>query len=84
MRSNRSSRDRIPIAINPLNWRTDDVKADAGMNKGAVFFDGKNRIISEDKNFCSAVVNPETGALIVVPAKKERMIPSLWEKESTI
>ncbi len=56
--------------INPLNWRTDDVKADAAMNKGAVFFDGKNRIVSEDKNFCSAVVNPETGALIVVPAKK--------------
>ncbi len=66
--------------INPLNWRTDDSKADASMNRGAVFFDGKNHIVSEEKNFCSAVINPETGALIVVPAKPGKYDSELMGK----
>lgn len=66
--------------INPMNWRTDDVKADASMNKGAVFFDGENHVVSEEKNFCSAQINPETGALIVIPAKKGRYDSELMGK----
>ncbi len=58
--------------INPLNWRTDAVKADASLSKGAVFFDGEGKIIQEEKNFCTAEINPETGALIVVPLKKDK------------
>ena len=61
---------RGTYCINPLNWRTDSTPADAALNKGAVFFDGMNRVVSEDKNFCGARINPETGALIAVPEKK--------------
>ena len=66
--------------INPLNWRTDDAKADASMNKGAVFFDGKNNVVSEEKNFCSAQINPETGALIVIPVKDGKYDSELMGK----
>ena len=59
--------------INPLNWRTDSGKAEPSLNLGAVFFDGKNRIIREEKHFCSAQINPETGALVVVPAKPAQL-----------
>ena len=54
--------------INPLNWRTDSVKAEPSQSVGAVFFDRNGRIVAEERNFCSAQINPETGALIVIPA----------------
>lgn len=53
--------------INPLNWRTDAVEAPASANIGAVFFDGENRVTGEIPGFCSAKVEPVTGALVAVP-----------------
>ena len=66
--------------INPLNWRTDQVPADASLHEGAVFFRGRKSLAMEEKNFCTAVVDPAKGALIVVPQKKGRYDSKLMGK----
>ncbi len=53
--------------INPLNWKTDATPATAVENLGAVLFDYKTNTAKEYPNFCSAVINPDTGALIAIP-----------------
>lgn len=62
--------------INPLNWSTKpDVMVDPSKSLGAVFFDGNNRIIHREKNFCAAVIHPQNGALIVFPINRFKYDP---------
>lgn len=50
--------------INPLNWKVDGTKADASLNKGAVFFnDSTGEFIKEVPSYCCAQIDMETGAL---------------------
>ena len=53
--------------INPLNWRTDAQPADAELNLGAVLFRYEDGSVNEIPHFTGAVLNPETGALVVEP-----------------
>ena len=51
--------------INPLNWKTDGTKADASLNKGAVFFnDSTGELIERVPCFAGAYIDMNTGALI--------------------
>lgn len=53
------------ICINPLNWRTDNVKATAAENRGAVFYDYKTGKTERKPEFCGAYADTSKGALIV-------------------
>jgi hypothetical protein len=50
--------------INPLNWKTDGTPAEAGLNRGAVFFnDSTGEFLREVPAYCGGVIDLETGAL---------------------
>ena len=53
------------LCINPLNWTTEEIPADASLNKGAFFYDYRNKKSRRKPHFCGAVVSREKGALIV-------------------
>lgn len=51
--------------INPLNWKTDNSVALASENLGAVFYNNNTgEFLREQKNYCGAQINTETGALL--------------------
>lgn len=54
------------LAINPLNWKTDNTVADKSLNKGACFTDYDGKIINEIDNFTGAYIDSKRGALKVV------------------
>lgn len=55
------------LCINPINWRTDNMKAEAIDNLGARIYDNDTgAFIEEVADFCSAEVDPSTGALLTV------------------
>ena len=54
--------------INPVNWRTDNKAAAEKEHLGSRFFDFKTGKATDRKQFVSARIDPETGALIVKPA----------------
>lgn len=56
-------------AINPLNWRTDATPADRSLNLGARLYDWQSGRAEEFPAFCSAVLKPGTGALVVMPSR---------------
>ena len=49
--------------INPLNWRTDEVKAQAADHPGARFYSGRKFV--DHPRFCSAQISLSKGALVV-------------------
>lgn len=53
------------IAINPLNWRTDEQPAPKEANRGAVFFRPDGEIALERPGFCGGALNLERGTLVV-------------------
>ena len=53
------------LGINPLNWRTDSVKADKALNNGACFTDYSGSIVKEVPNLSGAYLDPERGTLKV-------------------
>lgn len=54
------------VAINPLNWRTDNKPADRSANLGARFFDDKTgELLEKIPNFAAAHLDIEKGVLIV-------------------
>jgi hypothetical protein len=53
------------LCINPLNWRTDSVKASAAENREAVFYDYKTGKTERKPAFCGAYIDLTKGALIV-------------------
>lgn len=59
--------------INPLNWKTDATPASADQNPGAMFYDFREKTFTRFPGYCSAVIDPEKGALIV---KTERLEPA--------
>jgi hypothetical protein len=58
--------DTKSIAINPLNWRTDSVKADKSLNKGTVLQDSETgAITSVEVGKYGAYIHPVKGTLVV-------------------
>ena len=55
--------------INPVNWRTDDKKAEKSEHKGSCFFDFKSGKATVKKEFVSARIDPASGGLVVEPAE---------------
>lgn len=55
--------------INPVNWRTDDKKAEKSEHKGSCFFDFKSGKATVKKEFVSAKIDPTSGGLVVEPAE---------------
>lgn len=53
------------VAINPLNWRTDDRPAPKEANLGAVFFRPDGEIALERPGFCGGALDLERGTLVV-------------------
>lgn len=53
------------VAINPLNWKTDNTPADREKNIEAVFFnDATGTVVEKCPHFCGAYIDLQTGALI--------------------
>ena len=59
------------LAINPLNWRTDGVKADKELNLGACFTDYGGKITEEVPALTGAYLDAERGALKVTDIDPE-------------
>ncbi|WP_034467473.1 DUF3089 domain-containing protein [Butyrivibrio proteoclasticus] len=60
------------LSINPLNWRTDSVKADKSLNKGTVTQDSKTgAITSVEVGKYGAYIDPVKGSLIVTDIDPE-------------
>ncbi len=58
------------VAINPLNWKTDNTPAGCSANLGAKFFnDATGELIEEIPNFAGAYVNTHKGVLVVTDMK---------------
>jgi len=54
------------IAINPVNWKTDDTPAPRTQHAGAKFFnDAKGTLIEEVDHFAVARVDPDKGVLLI-------------------
>lgn len=53
------------ICINPLNWKTNDIKADSSLNMGSVTLDENGRISKEFTGKITTYVDKATGTLIV-------------------
>lgn len=51
--------------INPMNWRTDTLKAPAPMHLGSVFFDSDGKITKEFRGTITARIDPLTGCVLV-------------------
>lgn len=65
------------MAINPLNWKTDNTMADKSLNQGACFTDYEGKIRNEVANLTGAYINEERGALKVVDVTPEEYPPVL-------
>lgn len=59
------------LSINPLNWRTDSVPADKGLNDGAYFTDYSGNIVSEVPALTGAYIDPVRGTLKVTDVRPE-------------
>lgn len=57
--------------INPLNWKTDATPATAEQNPGAMFYDFREKTFTRFPRYCGAVIDPEKGALIVDPVRRD-------------
>lgn len=53
------------IAINPLNWRTDEQPAPKEANRGAVFFRPDGSVALERPGFCGGALDLERGTMVV-------------------
>lgn len=64
--------------INPLNWRTDAVPAEAALNQGAVFYIKDQRKTSRKihvvPRFCGAVMDTKNGGLILTGIKPQNQL----------
>jgi hypothetical protein len=76
------------VAINPLNWKTDDTRAGRENNIQARFFhDSTGRLIEQIPQFAGAYIDPGTGALIATdiqtPESKSIDLVNMgrWPKE---
>lgn len=65
------------LAINPLNWKTDETIAYASENKGACFTDYSGDIVIEIENLTGAYLDPVRGTLKVTDIKVEDYPPVL-------
>lgn len=65
------------LAINPLNWKTDDTLADKTLNKGACFTDYEGDIVTEIPELTGAYIDEERGALKIVDVTAEEYPPVL-------
>ena len=50
--------------VNPLSWTTSDTYAGKDLNAGAVFFDKQGKIDRDVPHYCSARIEPFSGALV--------------------
>jgi hypothetical protein len=58
------------VAINPLNWRTDETPADPTANLGAQFFnDATGEPLESIDHFAGAVIDPDKGVVIATEMK---------------
>ncbi len=53
------------LCINPLNWETDDTRAEKSQNKGACFFDTDGNLLEEKKHLTGAFIDIGRGTLKV-------------------
>ena len=72
------------LAINPLNWQTNDTVADKSLNMGACFTDYNGEIIEETPNFTGAYIDEQRGTLKVTDVNEEDYSPQLDIFESGI
>lgn len=63
---------RGTYCINPLSWRTDPARVGAEKHRGALVFDHVDYRVRILKNFTSAQIDPNRGALIVRPPMSKR------------
>ncbi|MBO5534448.1 MAG: DUF3089 domain-containing protein [Clostridia bacterium] len=59
------------LSINPLNWRTDGVKAEKELNLGACFTDHEGKITDEVQTLTGAYLDEERGTLKVTDIDPE-------------
>ena len=52
------------LAINPLNWRTDEVPAGKEANAGACFTDYSGQVVKEIPQLTGAYIDPVRGCLL--------------------
>lgn len=57
--------DQKAYAINPLNWKTDDTRADKAENSGACFTNYDGEIVSEVTQLCGCYLDAERGVVKV-------------------
>lgn len=65
------------LAINPINWKTDDTVADSSLNKGACFTDYSGNITIEIPQLTGAYLDHERGTLKVLDVSSEEYPPLL-------
>ncbi len=65
------------LAINPLNWKTDETPADKSLNLGACFTDYDGNIVREIPALTGAYIDNERGALKVTDVTAEQYPPVL-------
>ncbi len=65
------------LAINPLNWTTDETPADKSLNLGACFTDYDGNIVREIPALTGAYIDNERGALKVTDVTAEQYPPVL-------
>lgn len=63
------------LAINPLNWRTDEVPAGKEANAGACFTDYSGQVLKEIPQLTGAYIDPVRGALKVPDVSPEEYPP---------
>lgn len=59
------------LAINPLNWKTDETPAGRSLNKGACFTDYSGQIVTEIPQLTGAYIDETRGALKVIDVTEE-------------
>ncbi|MDI9469319.1 MAG: DUF3089 domain-containing protein [Bacillota bacterium] len=65
------------LAINPLNWATDETPADKSLNLGACFTDYGGKITNEIPFLTGAYIDARRGALVVTDVSAEDYPPVL-------
>lgn len=65
------------LAINPLNWRTDDTLGDRALNKGACFTDYSGSVVIEIPELTGAYIDETRGALKIMDVTAEEYPPVL-------
>lgn len=65
------------LAINPLSWRTDNVKAPKTLNAGACFTDYSGSIVREVPQLTGCYIDPARGTLKVTDINKNNYPPAL-------